>query len=69
MAAALALQSPQEYKRWLSTYASHLAGVSLDPTSVALQQSYSMCMLKQGSAVASLARPQADDHQTKQHQS
>lgn len=26
MAAALALQSPQEYKRWLSTYASHLAG-------------------------------------------
>jgi len=28
MAAALALQSPQEYKRWLSTYASHLAGVS-----------------------------------------
>ena len=28
MAAALALQSPQEYKRWLSTYASHLAGNS-----------------------------------------
>lgn len=27
MAAALALQSPQEYKRWLSTYASHLAGI------------------------------------------
>ena len=26
MAAALALQSAQEYKRWLSTYASHLAG-------------------------------------------
>ena len=26
MAAALALQSPQEYKRWLATYASHLAG-------------------------------------------
>ncbi|KAL0026450.1 hypothetical protein WJX79_010832 [Trebouxia sp. C0005] len=26
MAAALALQSPEEYKRWLSTYASHLAG-------------------------------------------
>lgn len=28
MAAALALQSPQEYKRWLATYASHLAGQS-----------------------------------------
>lgn len=26
MAAALALQSASEYKRWLSTYASHLAG-------------------------------------------
>lgn len=26
MAAALALQSPQEYKRWLATYSSHLAG-------------------------------------------
>lgn len=26
MAAALALQSPHEYKRWLGTYASHLSG-------------------------------------------
>ena len=29
MAAALALQSPQEYRRWLGTYASHLSGQPL----------------------------------------
>ena len=27
MAAALMLESPQEYRRWLLTYARHLAGV------------------------------------------
>lgn len=31
MAAALALQSAEEYKRWLSTYASHLAGQHMPP--------------------------------------
>ena len=31
MAAALALQSAQEYRRWLATYAAHLAGQSSHP--------------------------------------
>ena len=37
MAAALALQSPQEYKRWLATYASHLAG------NLSLSNPYACC--------------------------
>ena len=72
MAAALALQSPEEYKRWLSTYASHLAGVSWQlwiHSMLCCNSIYSMCMLEQVSAVASLARPQASDHRTKQDQS
>ncbi len=71
MAAALALQSPQEYKRWLSTYASHLAGTflsTLDLVSAAMQWSYSMCMLKQGFAVESLAGLQGSDHRARQDQ-
>ena len=37
LAAASALQSPYEYKRWLSTYASYLAGEALMTTSKLLK--------------------------------
>ncbi len=44
MAAALLLQSPQEYRRWLLTYVRHLAGVAPAPLSAGYVQCSHDCV-------------------------